>query len=307
MTAQHSNKVSIPSMAEMTALTATMKTRGAPWQRQIYFCFMRSIMQQYRMKSSFFWELGVGTIAGCPHRARQNMAKRAELPRHLQPALRATIFRHRLLLHPANSTNGLSCNRPHSFPAGRQDLRRRETGLLARGSGGHNRFAYYVGKVLSTIPRIVLANFHFSTLLLLLWTPRMTWQAAFVSNLLYFYCIYGLASCISMVTRREDGPLLAAMLSLIVGVLNGLSPTLQKVTSWRSIWLWRASPGTWLAEAYFTEDVTPLRYLYQIDLVEDATGYLFGYYTEDCLVMLALGTIYRIVAYLGLRFMPPSK
>ena len=110
-----------------------------------------------------------------------------------------------------------------------------------------------------------------------------------------------------MVTRREDGPLLAVMSSLIVGVLNGMSPSLVKVRSWHMIWLWRASPGTWLAEAYFTENITPLKYLYQVDLAKNNVGYLFWYYTDDCLMMLALGTIYRVVAFFGLRFMYPSK
>jgi hypothetical protein len=38
-----------------------------------------------------------------------------------------------------------------------------------------------------------------------------------------------LASCISMVTRREDGPLLATMSFLVVGVLNSMSPSLKKI------------------------------------------------------------------------------
>jgi hypothetical protein len=110
-----------------------------------------------------------------------------------------------------------------------------------------------------------------------------------------------------MVTRREDGPLLAIMSSLIVGVLNGMSPSLEKVRSWHMIWVWRSSPGTWLAEAYFTENITPLGYLYQIDIAKDSVGYLLNQFREDLLMLLALGTIYRIVAFLGLRFMWRSK
>jgi hypothetical protein len=121
-------------------------------------------------------------------------------------------------------------------------------------AAGHNRFAYYLGKVIFTVPRMVLANFHFSTFFLLLATPRIAWQAAFTCNLLYFYCIYGLASVISMVTRREDGPLLAVISSLIIGVLSGMSPTLVKVRSWHMVWLWReeielVKNAIWLANS----------------------------------------------------------
>jgi hypothetical protein len=95
-----------------------------------------------------------------------------------------------------------------------------------------------------------------------------------------------------MVTGREDGPLLAVMLSLIVGVLNGMSPSLKKVRSWHIIWIWRSSLGTWLAEAYFTENIGPLGYLYQIDVAKNSVGYLLNKFRDDLLTMLPLGTIY---------------
>jgi hypothetical protein len=161
--------------------------------------------------------------------------------------------------------------------------------------------------VISTIPRMILANFHFTVLFALLTTPRISWIDMFAANLLYFWCIYGLASCVSMVTRREDGPLLSVMASLIVGVLNGMSPSLKKVRSWHVVWLWRASPGTWLAEGYFTQNVSPLRYLYDIDSAKTSVGFNLGRFQEDMLMLLALGAVYRIVAFIGLRFMYRHK
>lgn len=174
-------------------------------------------------------------------------------------------------------------------------------------AAGHNRFAYYLGKVLSTLPRMLFACFHFSVMFLVLSTPRISWGAAFITNLLYFYCVYGLASCVSMVCRREDGPLLAVMASLIVGVLSGAAPRLSKAQQWHLVWLWRASPGTWLSEAYFNGNVKPYDYLYNIDTARQALGYLFDHFGRDLVLLFAIGTIYRIVAFLGLRFMFPSK
>ncbi len=49
-----------------------------------------------------------------------------------------------------------------------------------------------------------------------------------------------------MVTRREDGPLLAVMGSLIIGILGGVAPPLSKVKMWHMDWLWRMSPGVGL-------------------------------------------------------------
>ena len=90
---------------------------------------------------------------------------------------------------------------------------------------------------------MTLSCLHFSVCLGVLATPLMSFGSIFAANLLYFYCIYGFSSCISMVTKREDGPLLAVMGSLIIGILGGVAPPLSKVKIWHMEWLWRMSPG----------------------------------------------------------------
>ena len=174
-------------------------------------------------------------------------------------------------------------------------------------SSGHNRFAYYLGKVLSTFPRMIVSNLHFTMPFMYLASPRISWGAAFTANLLYFYCIYGLSSCVSMVTKREDGPLIATMTSLIVGLISGVKPSLHTVAGWHMTWLWKASPGTWLSEAYFTENVTPYRYLYQIDQAALGTGYKLGRFSLDLAVLFLLGTIYRTIGFGMLRLFNRSS
>ena len=268
---------------------------------------MRSLVQQYRMKSSFYFELGVGAMAGfLIGLAELNNKGQNFRGIFLDPyALISASIDYQSISQMALLVGlaiGLTASAPGVKIFGEEKLV-----YWREAAAGHNRFAYYIGKVFSTIPRMILANFHFTTMFILLSTPRITYISSFAANLTYFYCIYGLASCISMVTRREDGPLLAVMSSLIVGVLNGMSPTLKKVRAWHIIWIWRASPGTWLAEAYFTENLTPLGYLYQIETARQAVGYLLGDYTRDLLMLLMLGTAYRVVAFLGLRFMWRNK
>lgn len=181
-----------------------------------------------------------------PHLTRRAESKRPELPRDFPPTVRSTLFIHRLLFCPANGTSSRPSNRLDGFSARSEDLRRREIGVLEGGGPpGTIGLRIISARFVSTIPRMLLANFHFTTLFMLLSTSRISYVNGFIANianLLYFYCIYGLASCVSMITRREDGPLLAVMSSLIVGVLNGMSPSLKKIRSWHIIWLWRASP-----------------------------------------------------------------
>ncbi|KAL2068056.1 hypothetical protein VTL71DRAFT_16154 [Oculimacula yallundae] len=301
--APEQDKVRPVSMIEINSLAQTLKIRGAQWYKQIYYCLSRSLLQQYRMKSSFFFEIGVGALAGFLIGLSQ-LSSNGQNFRGIyhspyewlsSSADYASVAQMSLLVGLAI---GLTASAPGVKIFGEEKLV-----YWREAAAGHNRFAYYTGKVLSTFPRMIIANFHFTTLFMLLTTPRITYISAFTANMLYFYCIYGLASVISMITRREDGPLLAVMLSLIVGVLNGMSPTLKRVRIWKVIWIWRASPGTWLSEAYFSENVLPLEYLYRIEIARDNLGYELGVFGTDLFVLFAIGTVYRVVAFLGLRFM----
>ena len=289
------------SDVEISALDKTMTRRGAPWHRQIYFCVGRAFLQQYRLKSSFYAEIGVATLTGF-------LLGLAEMSEHGINFRGIFQYPYELLSSSTDYTSvpqmslliglasGIIASAPGVKIFGEEKL------IYAReAASGHNRFAYYVGKVLSTLPRIILSNLHFTTLFMYLSTPRISWGAAFFANLLYFYCIYGLSSCVSMMTRREDGPLIATVTSLVVGIISGHAPTLQTVRGWHMAWFWRMSPGTWLSEAYFTEIVTPYHYLYRIDQAAEATGYRLGHFKLDLVVLLLLGTLYRVMAFGALR------
>lgn len=52
-----------------------------------------------------------------------------------------------------------------------------------------------------------------------------------------------------MVTRREDGPLLATIVSLIIGVFSGYGPSLSTIKIWHLEWFWRVCPGVRSASA----------------------------------------------------------
>ena len=290
-----------PFQAEVIALNRTIQIRGAPWYRQTYFCLGRAFLQQYRLRSSLYAELGVAFLTG-------SVLGLAEISQH------GINFRG-IFLHPyellsssvdygsvpemsllIGLATGIIASSPGVKVFGEEKL------MYAReASSGHNRFAYYLGKVLSTFPRIILSNLHFTIPFMFLAAPEISWGAAFVANLLYFYCIYGLSSCVSTVTKREDGPLIATMTSLTVGLVSGVKPSLHTVAGWHLTWLWRASPGTWLSEAYFTENVTPYGYLYQINQAASGTGYQLGRFSLDLAVMFLLGTAYRVVAFGMLR------
>ncbi|KAI4178861.1 MAG: hypothetical protein LQ346_007331, partial [Caloplaca aetnensis] len=261
---------------EALSLRRSIRSRGAPFHKQIYHCLLRSLLQQYRVRSSFFFEIGVSALGGFIIGLAQFNAEGINFRGFYRPPytiLSPSIdyFSVPLMALLVAIAIGLIASSPGVKIFGEEKLV-----YWREASSGHNRLAYYLGKVLSTFPRMLVANLHFTASFMLLATPRIDWGAAFAANLLYFYTIYGLASILSMCARREDGPLLAVMASLIVGVLNGMSPSLSVVADWHMSWFWRALPGTWLAEAYFEKNVGGLAYLYGVEHASRASGFRLG-------------------------------
>lgn len=175
-------------------------------------------------------------------------------------------------------------------------LHRRES------EAGHSRVAYFMAKVLAVLPRMILACFHFTTIVLVLSTPIIPWGIAFLSNLCYFWCIYGLASIISMIAKRENAPLLATMSTLVLGILCGAAPTLASVRRWHMEWLWRIGPGVWFTEIWFGQLVAPSGHVYQTALAQQATGLGLDLTWRNIGVLVAIGVAYRLLAYVGLIF-----
>ena len=291
---------SLSSKAESASLSVSIKKRGASYWWQVYFCLTRALLQQHRTISSFWFEMGVAAFGGFLIGLAQNGQRGVNFQGFflgdyeiLSSAIDYKSIPTMALL--VCISIGLIAAAPGVRVFGEEYLVfRRES------SSGHSRFAYYIAKVVSTVPRMVLACLHFTTFFMMLATPMIPWTAAFLANMLYFYCIYGLASVVSMIVRHADGPLFAVMASLIVGVLSGSAPPLKKVEGWHVGWLWRSSPGVWLAEIYFGRNVAPLAYLYDVDNASQVTGFALNRYTVDCLALLLIGTVYRVIAYGGL-------
>ncbi|CAI6327815.1 unnamed protein product [Periconia digitata] len=295
-TASPSNSViSTPEQEEFLRLT--MKKRGASWPAQAYYCCKRSITQQVRTKGSFFFEIGIGALAGGVIGLSASAAKG-----QLFRGLYKDSF---IILSPAvdyqsvpqvGLLGGMAVGLAASAPAVR--VFGEEKMIFNReAAAGHSMSAYYVGKMVSVLPRLFLSSLHYSVFMGILATPIMAWTDMFIAILLYFFCVYGLASCVGMVVKREDGPLLAVMASLIIGILGGVAPPLSKVATWKLEWLWRMSPGVWFTEAFVSQCLLPLDYLYFLKAASEATGFKLGQFSLDMGMLFVIGCVYRIIAY----------
>jgi ABC-type multidrug transport system ATPase subunit len=262
-------------------LHRTMKARGATWPAQVYYCWKRAMTQQVRNATSFFFEIGVGGLAGLiiglsAYAAKGHLFQGLYHPPFTMLSSAVDYKGTPQLGLLGGMAIGLAASAPGFWVFGEEKLIYwRET------ASGHSRSAYYVGKLLSTLPRIALSSLHFTIFLSILATPLISFTEMYAANLMYFWCIYGLASCIAMVVKRENGPLLAVLASLIIGVLGGVAPPLSTVKEWHMEWFWRLSPGVWFTEAYFSQNIMPLSYLYDVDLAAKTVGFTLDQYSLD--------------------------
>ncbi|KAG9640297.1 hypothetical protein KCU64_g13013, partial [Aureobasidium melanogenum] len=219
--------------------------------------------------------------------------QRVSILRHLSPAVHPNVKCCKLQISSsACMAIGLASSAPGVWVFGEEVLM-----FQRESSSGHSKSAYYVGKVLSTLPRITIAALHYTVMIGVLATPLISFQDMYAANLLYFYAIYGLSSVVSMLVKREDGPLLAVLLSLVLGVLGGVAPPLSKVKEWHMEWFWRLSPGVWFTEAYWTKMVSPMAYLWDVELATQTVGFNLGEFGKDLALIFVIGTVYRMLAY----------
>lgn len=282
------------------AILEALNKRGASHLKQTWLCLCRALLQQWRHKGSFCFEMILASLSGFLLGLSQN-SKNGVLFHGLykgsfsiiSPAVDMTSAPQMSLL--LGVAIGLISAAPGVRVFSEEILlHRREA------EAGHSRPAYFTAKVLAALPRMLAACLHFSVLVLFLARLSVPWGVAFAANLAYFWCIYGVAALVSMLARREDAPLLATMASLILGILCGAAPSLAQVGRWHLAWLWRMSPGVWLTELYFGEVVRPSAYLYQVDVAADLTGFSLDATARNLGVMMAIGVAYRLLAFIGL-------
>jgi len=174
-----------------------LKQRGAPRIKQLWLCLRRAVLQQWRTKSTFWFEMGLASLSGILLGLAQN-SKEGILFKGIYNSPYdilsvATDYQSvpQLALLMAIAIGLVSGAPGVKVFSEEMLLYRREA------EAGHSRIAYFLAKNLSVLPRMVFACLHFSTLILVLTTPVIPWGIAFITNLVYFYSIYGLASAVS--------------------------------------------------------------------------------------------------------------
>lgn len=271
--------------------------RGATWWRQFVLCHNRSVLQQYRQISSYALEMGVGMLAGGMMGAAASQLPELYVGILKPPYTLISPAPIETLLPSIGLYVSLAVGLAGS-PAGVRTFGEERHVYFREATSGHSVSAYYVAKTVSMVYRFTLGAFHFASVFHILANPSTPFPIMFLTVLLQYYSVYGLAAITSMVVRRENSALLGVIASLIAACLCGFGPSLVQFRNWHIGFIQDMSYARWASEAWFHYETLPYRDLY---MVEEVSAPLFGYTLDrfglDCGMIVLIGFVMRVIAY----------
>jgi hypothetical protein len=282
--------------------------RGAPLWKQIFLNHNRYMLQQYRTYTSFLLEVGVASLAGLLM-GISTMGNAGQLYSGIlvTPYTLISPSPVEFVLPLSGLLNGIAVGLSGA-PAGVKTFGEERVLYWREAAAGHSKLAYYIGKSICTFYRFAVTSLHFSMFYYVLSRPLITFAKFYFIIFLLFYCVYGLSALISMVVRRENSSLLAVVVCLFAGVFNGFGPSLTDARSWGIGFIWEISYNRWGTEALFNEEVNMVRHVYQVDDISAKNwGYSLDRYGMDVGMMIVIGFVYRVIAYLLLIFLNRRK
>ncbi|KAI8614740.1 hypothetical protein BC830DRAFT_1257030 [Chytriomyces sp. MP71] len=287
-----SNQTTSSSIESMTAVA---KKRGASFFRQVGLSHNRFVAQQAKLASAFMQEVFVGLICGLimgvASGGGENFTGRFVAPfTPISPAPRYWFNDMYGML--IGITIALA-----SAPSAVKVFSEEIPMYLREAEAGHNSTAYFIGKNLGSLYRILLASAHFAGCYILLAQPPIGSGNQWLLIFLNIFGVYGQAQIVSMLVKRENAALLAVIPTLLSEVFCGFGPSIPAADSGHYGFILGMGVNRWMAEAQFFLWAEP--YADTIDLTDAAnySGYENGHTLRNMLIMVALALSYRLVAY----------
>jgi energy-coupling factor transporter ATP-binding protein EcfA2 len=168
-------------------------------------------------------------------------------------------------------------------------------------AAGHGKLAYFIGNSVAQLPRNFLCGLHFALSYHILATPVMLFSDFLPVSVLLFYAVYGLGCLVSMLVARTNAALVSVVSALICAVFCGYVrdvPFVLKVLT----------PAYWATEAFFDKNTEPFQHIMQVAECSAPTwGYRLGWFGKDLALIFAVGTGYRVLAFVAMITQHRSK
>ncbi|TPX57986.1 hypothetical protein CcCBS67573_g09198 [Chytriomyces confervae] len=273
-----------------------VKERGASFIKQVYYCHQRSLIQQSRQVGALALEIFVAMFAGMLMGV-STIGKVKELMNGiywgiyilLSPAPLDLLALYGLLIGIAIALSGA--------PAGVKVFGEEKPVFWREAASGHSRLAYYLGKTIATVYRLILTSLHFTGLYMLLAKPVLDPYMQYALVLFQFWGVYGISCIVSVVVRRENASLLAVVIALFAAIFCGYGPSLVQAKKSGYMFLFEMSFNKWAAEANYAASIIVYRNRLDIDLMASIWGYSLSQVNLDLFMCVIIGIVMRVIGF----------
>ncbi|KAI8616142.1 hypothetical protein BC830DRAFT_223049 [Chytriomyces sp. MP71] len=273
-----------------------VKERGASFIMQLYFCHQRSLVQQSRQVGALALEIFVAMFAGMLMGV-STIGKVKELMNGiywgiyilLSPAPLDLLALYGLLIGIAIALSGA--------PAGVKIFGEEKPVFWREAASGHNRLAYFLGKTIATIYRLILTSLHFTGLYMILAKPQLDPYMQYALVLFQFWGVYGISCIVSVVVRRENASLLSVVIALFAAIFCGYGPSLVQAKKSGYMFLFEMSFNKWAAEANYAASILVYKNKLDIDLMASIWGYSLNQINLDLFMCVLIGIIMRVIGF----------
>ncbi|KAI9328475.1 hypothetical protein DFJ73DRAFT_782572 [Zopfochytrium polystomum] len=287
----HSAAATSPPPPPVDALKQISKTRGAGFWMQVLYAHNRSLLQQARFMNALWLELFValfaGFVMGIASTGKENYKGVLMGPMAILSAA-ATDWNVGLFGLLIGIAVVLAAG-----PAAVKVFGEEKSVYFREAASGHSRSAYYLGKAVSSLYRIVLASGHFAAVFYMLARPTFPVGMQYLLIFLNFFVVYGFSIITSMIVPRRDAPLVSVIVGLILAVFCGYGPSLGSTTSI----LFGVSGNRWAAEAQFSLWIDYYTDIYDTGVSASLFGYTLHQTTRNVVAMVTLGILYRVAGF----------
>ncbi|KAJ3256453.1 hypothetical protein HDU77_003139 [Chytriomyces hyalinus] len=287
-------------------IPSVIEQRGASFFWQLVHCHNRSIIQQSRRINAFIMEITVAVFAGVLM-GISTQGKVKELYAGIYiGAYKAVSPRPVDVISLYCFLVGLAVALA-SAPSAVKVFGEEKHVYWREAASGHSRLAYFLGKTLATICRIIIMSLHFTAFYMILAKPIIAPHLQYIIIALEYWGVYGLSCIISMVVRRENASLLAVVMCLFASVFCGYGPSITQAKNWKLNWLMDMSFNKWAAEAMYAASVNIYKNQYDVDLVAAQFGWSLNQIDKDLVVCFFIGLIARVLGFVLLVVLHRDK
>ncbi|KAI9294493.1 hypothetical protein K502DRAFT_365782 [Neoconidiobolus thromboides FSU 785] len=178
-------------------------------------------------------------------------------------------------------------------------------------SSGIPTFPYFIAKSLSDIPRILIASLMFTCSLIAVYPNSSDFsQLLWIVTALYYWG-FSTGYFISALVRKEKASLVGVVVALFWAIaFSGVQPTLRQVqTEWgpNIFWLFNFSAPRWAIAAFYIVETEAKGYMDPEKIGQKWFGYSGDSYAGNLLIVLAIGFVWQLFAFLAFKLANREK